>query len=135
MALRDRFMVIIIAFNIQRSTFVLIPFRNLKAMKRTYTLKRKRFVEWPTDYSTHFTKWPRCPRGCLDGVVVIVPIWYPESYGFLVCSGWSPGETLGYRRISAVKQCRLLQGSQSKNLLFFEFPRCLSWRPTAGQRA
>ena len=28
-----------------------------------------------------------------------------------------------YRRISAVKQCKLLQGSQSKYLIFFEFSR------------
>ena len=53
-------------------------------------------------------------------------ISYPGSSGFLV-SGWAPVETLGfcYRKISnsAVKQWKSLQGSQSKNLHFFEFPR------------
>ena len=42
--------------------------------------------------------------------------------------GWSPGETLGnwnfsYRRISAVKQCKPLRSSQSKNLNIFDFLR------------
>ena len=54
------------------------------------------------------------------------PILYPESSGSLA-RGWSPGETgeleFYYCRISAVKQCKPLQGSQSKNLNFFEFSR------------
>ena len=66
-----------------------------------------------------------------------LPISCPESSGSLA-SGWSPGETLGswnftYRRISALKQSKLLRGSQAKNLIFFKFSS-LSWRPTAGQR-
>ena len=54
------------------------------------------------------------------------PISYPESSDFLV-SGWAPVETLGYWNFVtarfAVKQWKSLQGSQSKNLNFFEFPR------------
>ena len=51
---------------------------------------------------------------------------YPDSSGFLV-SGWSQGETpeFYYRKLSAVKQCRLLQGSQSKSLIFSNFPESL----------
>ena len=37
---------------------VLIPFRDLKALKNTYTSKRKRPVEWlADDTTTHFEKW------------------------------------------------------------------------------
>ena len=51
---------------------------------------------------------------------------YPESSG----SGQQlvNGRDFGvlefyYRMISAVKQCKLLRGSRSKNLIFFEFSR------------
>ena len=39
-----------------------------------------------------------------------------------------------YRRISMVKQCKPLGGTQSKHLNFFSNSQSLSWRPTAGQR-
>ena len=65
---------------------------------------------------------------CIGYMSSSLTISYPESSGFLV-SGWAPVETLArvlefcYRKISAVKQWKSLQGSQSKNLNFFEFPR------------
>ena len=40
-----------------------------------------------------------------------------------------------YRKISAVKQWKPLQGSQSKNLIFFRIPQSLYWRPSADQKA
>ena len=38
-----------------------------------------------------------------------------------------------YRKISAVKQCKALRGSQSNKFNFVDFPS-LSWRPTTGLR-
>ena len=39
-----------------------------------------------------------------------------------------------YRKISAVKQWKSLQGSQSKNLIVFKFPR-VYWCPSADQKS
>ena len=52
------------------------------------------------------------------------PISYPESWIFGHQVGaWRDSGALEfcYHRISAVKQCKLLWGSQSKHLNFFEF--------------
>ena len=55
------------------------------------------------------------------------PISYPESSGFfgqrVGASRDSGVLEFSFRKISAVKQWKSLQGSQSKNLDFFEFPR------------
>ena len=66
-------------------------------------------------------KWKNCFLG------PSTPISYPESSGFLV-SGWLSAETLRYWNFitagfSAVKQCKPLQGTQSKNFNFFELAR------------
>ena len=50
-----------------------------------------------------------------------ITISYPESSGFLV-SGWAPVKTLEYWNFVTAKW-KSLQGSQSKKLILFEFPR------------
>ena len=58
----------------------------------------------------------------LNHTTSLEAISYPESSGFLVSSDSGVLE-FSYRKISAVKQWKSLQGSQSNNLDFFEFPR------------
>ena len=51
-------------------------------------------------------------------------ISYPESSGFFGQRVGASRDSGGsYRKISAVKQWKSLQGSQSKKLIFFEFSR------------
>ena len=68
-------------------------------------------------------------RGIKRTCTLLQPISYPEFSGFLV-SCWVAGETLAgvlefcYRKISAVKQCKPLLGSQAKKIFFSNSPVC-----------